>query len=137
MIKITLDSVLFNVGEKHPVIKYLKELEKEGKVKLYSIMDINSKEILESIDLDTYDEFFDICFPGAKRRDISVYDHADLFLLVNHLQAERHFFLTAQKDKLVSFGKAKMLEKAGVKVRVANERFLKELRAAINNYDKI
>ena len=134
MIEITVDNVIFRTSEKHPVMKFLKDLEKQGLVKIYTVLDINNDRVLNKINHDVYYELLDICFPGASSRDLSVDDHAELFLLADHVQSGRDFFLTACPNKYINFGKSKLLERRGIKVKVPDSKFAKEISKLVKEY---
>jgi hypothetical protein len=132
MVRITFDHSAMIFYDRHPVIGELKKLEDDGKVRIYHAQNLNRDlGSFSKMEEKMYERLRHIIF-DKKQQDLTLTEHGDLSLLINHMKTKRDFFLTLEK------GKYKSLEKHhGLKIRFPDEDFLDEVKEGIEARDKI
>jgi len=132
MVKITLDHSALIFHHRHPVIKELKELEKKGKIELYHADNLRRElEKLSTTEEKIYHKLREMVF-GKPQADLTLIEHGDLCLLVNHLKSGRDYFVTLDANRYKNLkGHPK------IKIRFADDVFLKEIQKDINRRNRI
>ncbi len=154
MIKIGLDTSCLNVKGKNNTLNQLEALEAQGKIILVTST-VNEKEQINT-NTDEYwkdkylkkinrkQKIFEVGRYGVSCYDQAVYaddqkcpqlekifsdkkDFYDLWLLQTACMGECDFFLTLNLKDFIDNGKKEELEKLGIKVRIPDDDFLKEI----------
>jgi len=126
MVKITLDNSLLVMHERHPVLRELQKLQKEGKVKLYHSDNLGRQlASLSETEEKVYHKLREMVF-GKAQQELSLMEHGDLCLLVNHMKADRDYFLTLERKRYDNISGHRNL-----KVRFPDEAFLEEVMARL------
>ena len=110
--------------DRHPVMRELQKLQREGKVRLYHSDNLNRQlASLSETEEKVYQKLREMVF-GRKQEELNLAEHGDLCLLINHMKAERDYFLTLEREKYRNLSGHRSL-----KVRFPDEDFLKEVKA--------
>lgn len=130
-IKITLDHHSLILNHRHPVIKELKNLEKQGYVRLYHSDNLRRHlEKLTPTEEKLYHKIREVIF-GKQQQDLTLIEHGDICLLINHLKNKRDYFLTLDGEKYRKLKGHRSLE-----IRMPDEKFLKEIKKHIKTLEK-
>ena len=129
MVRITMDHSAMIFYHRHPGIQKLREMEEKDEVNIYNAITLDRQiETLSEIERKMHDRLKSMVFGD---RNITLTEHGDLVLLVNHIKSRRDFFLTLEKDKYRDLEKHRDL-----KIRFPDEKFLKEVRAIVKQKGK-
>lgn len=124
MVSITMDHSAMIIFRRHAGIDRLAQLEKEGNGKLRIFHAHNLGRDLASMsqtEQKIYDALRIMVFSKAQQ-ELSLTDHADLVLLVNHMKNKRDYFLTMDQAKYATLEGHRNID-----VRFPDKKFLKEV----------
>lgn len=126
MVKITMDHSAMIFYHRHPVVQKLRKLDEDKEITLYHAINLDRDfETVSKTEEKIYNRLREMVF-GRKQRDLSLTEHGDLMLLVNHMKNKRDFFITLEK------GKYKNLEgHRDLKIRFPDNKFLKEVKGLV------
>jgi hypothetical protein len=110
--------------DRHPVLRELQKLQREGKVRLYHSDNLNRQlASLSETEEKVYHKLREMVF-GKPQQELNLAEHGDLCLLINHMKAGRDYFLTLESKRYDKLSGHRNLE-----VRFPDEAFLEEIAA--------
>ncbi len=130
MVEITLDHSAMIFYHRHPVIASLKRLEEEGKLSIHHAQSLNRElETLNETEGKMYERLREMVF-AKPQQDLSLADHGDLVLLINHMKNKRDFFLTMDAARYASLAGHRRLD-----IRFPDRQFLKKIEGRLGISD--
>ena len=125
MVKITLDHSGLIFFERHPELRKLLELNENDKIRVYHAINLEREiETLTESERKIYEKLRFVVF-GDK--DLTLREHGDICLLINHIKSKRDFFVTMEKGKYAGLEKHRDL-----KIRFPDKKFLSEVKKSIS-----
>jgi hypothetical protein len=126
MVSITMDHSAMIFYHRHPAIERLRELEQEGKLRLFHSQNL-SRELasLNKTEEKIYDRLRQMVFQ-RRQQDLNLAEHGDLVLLVNHMKSGRDYFLTLDQKRYESLRGHRSLD-----IRFPDKAFMKEIESRL------
>ncbi|MCD6590931.1 MAG: hypothetical protein J7K72_03075 [Candidatus Aenigmarchaeota archaeon] len=125
MVKITLDHSALIFYHRHPGIKQLIDMHRQGSIRLYHATNADYElEELNEEERKAYEQLRAIIFGN---NHITLTQHGDLCLLIKHMNFHRDYFVTLYPE---NYGDAEKYFK-NLDIRFPDEEFIKELQRKI------